>query len=485
MPTSRTRRLLKLLAVALTASAMTLIPLYADAQRKSSKRASTSRQTTKPVTSAQLKKQKEAAERQIRETRQQIQANERQVKKSLADLGKVNGDISVIRKDIRKSERQISTLSSRISSLRKEIDSNQKEIDLMREEYLKAIKSMRLNRGNDSPLAFIFASESFSQAMRRVRYMRKYAEWRDKTTSRLQARTDTLEVRRKQLAEATDAEKKILSKRQNDETRLSAEQKKQENLVAELKKNGKALNSILSQKQAEANDLGSKIADVIAQEQRKAAEERAAREKAEKERLALEKAEREKAEREKAEREKAEPVKKERERTLADNNKKDLPKANTDYAEARRRTPRSTTPSSTSNDFASMRGKLPLPVSGSFTVTTPFGRQEMPDMKNVFFDNPGIDARVAPGATAKAVYDGKVSGVYLLSGFNTVVIVNHDNYYTVYGNLKSAQVKAGEEVKAGQAIGPLANDEDGDGMIHFEVWRNREKLNPLDWLRSR
>lgn len=107
-------------------------------------------------------------------------------------------------------------------------------------------------------------------------------------------------------------------------------------------------------------------------------------------------------------------------------------------------------------------------------------------MPDVQYDNPGIDAETSPGASAVAVYGGKVSGVYMLDGFGTVVIVNHGGYYTVYGNLASAAVRVGDSVKQGQTLGRVGS-EDGDsshGSIHFEVWRNREKLDPLGWIRG-
>ncbi|MDE5974988.1 MAG: M23 family metallopeptidase, partial [Muribaculaceae bacterium] len=136
-------------------------------------------------------------------------------------------------------------------------------------------------------------------------------------------------------------------------------------------------------------------------------------------------------------------------------------------------------------NFANMRGSLPRPVSGSFRVTSRFGRQSLPDLPDVVYDNPGIDAETSSGAAALAVYQGKVSGVYMIPGYHTVVIVNHGNYYTVYGNISSPTVKVGDTVNAGHKLGSLAPDEDdrSHSSIHFEVWRNREKLNPLEWIR--
>ncbi|MCM1370230.1 MAG: M23 family metallopeptidase [Candidatus Amulumruptor caecigallinarius] len=100
------------------------------------------------------------------------------------------------------------------------------------------------------------------------------------------------------------------------------------------------------------------------------------------------------------------------------------------------------------------------------------------------YDNPGIDAEVASGASARAVFGGKVSGVYMLPGFSTVVIVNHGGYYTVYGNIAAAAVKQGDVVKQGQNLGRLAADENDSShsLIHFEVWKNRDKLDPLQWI---
>ncbi len=118
-------------------------------------------------------------------------------------------------------------------------------------------------------------------------------------------------------------------------------------------------------------------------------------------------------------------------------------------------------------------------------MTSQFGRHSLPELPDVMYDNPGIDAETSAGASAQAVYGGRVSGVYVIPGFSTVVIVNHGNYYTVYGNIASPSVKVGDVVKQGQAIGKLAPSEDdpSHSSIHFEVWKNRDKFNPLDWIR--
>ena len=157
-----------------------------------------------------------------------------------------------------------------------------------------------------------------------------------------------------------------------------------------------------------------------------------------------------------------------------------------DYASARKRRPRGeAAASSSAADFATMRGSLPRPVSGAFRITSQFGRHSLPDLPDVMYDNPGIDAEVSSGASALAVYAGTVSGVYMIPGFSTVVIVNHGDYYTVYGNLGSSAVKVGDRVKQGQTLGKVTTDPDNPGHseIHFEVWKGKEKQNPAAWIK--
>lgn len=160
-----------------------------------------------------------------------------------------------------------------------------------------------------------------------------------------------------------------------------------------------------------------------------------------------------------------------------------------DYAKARGRQPRKDSSSAASSaaksGFAAMKGSLPRPVSGAFKIISQFGKHALADLPSVVYDNPGIDAEVSAGAHAQAVYDGKVSGIYVVPGYNTVVIVSHGDYYTVYGNLSAASVKTGDSIKAGQKLGALAKDPDNGRRttIHFEVWHNREKQNPAAWIR--
>ncbi len=490
-------------------------------RRKTGTAQSSSRNTVKNETSADVKKRQEATQKEIKLTEQQIKENEKSIKKGLNEIGKLEGDIAVSKKKIEETSGKINSLSTQITSLEGGIVKNESELKKLRDEYLNAVKKMRVARKNKSELAFIFASDNFHQALRRMRYLKQFSAWKDRQSEEIGSKTAELKHQRDQLASAKAEQDKALKLQQSEQANLQQQYGRQDALVAQLRANGKALQTHLSKKQAEANELRNRISALIAAEEK--ARQEAAK-KAEQERLAKEQAR--KAAEEKARNEqqlaqnesggkgktsenaggKTDKKKSAKEETSRkkdsasatkgkETNKKEDSK---NYADARKRTPRSESGSQNSSskatagntesvkgNFLSMKGSLPRPVSGHFKVTSNFGRQALPDLPDVVYDNPGIDAEVSSGASALAVYNGKVSGVYMIPGYNTVVIVNHGNYYTVYGNISNPSVKVGDSVNVGQALGKLAPDEDdtSHSSIHFEVWRNREKLNPMEWLR--
>lgn len=500
-----------------------------------------SRSSTGKETSADLKKRQEQTQREIRQTKEQIQANEAAVKKNLGELNRLEGDIDQSRERVATAARQVQSTAKKIEGLESRIAKDEASLERLRAEYLKAVKKVRGKRKSTSMLAFLFSSGSFNQAVRRMRYLKQFSEWREKKSSELKAGVELLARQRDELSRTKNMHDQALRRETEARDALQQQFKRQDAIVVELRKNGDALRSHLANKQAEANALKNRVAAIIAEEQRRAEAERQAREaaerKAEAERRAREEAEMlARAEREaeaeraaqaqqqvKEETPKQQPERKRAENKAAKQGKdktgkqtaKRSPKkkevaaevkpvkkeevkqksssGGTDYAEARRRKPRGKTDSpavassgtAKGGGFENMRGSLPRPVGGAFRVTSRFGRHSLPDMPDVVFDNPGIDAEVAQGAAAQAVYPGKVSGVYMVPGFATVVIVSHGNYYTVYGNLSSTSVKVGDTVKQGQALGRVAPGEDdaSHGSIHFEVWKNRDKQDPMLWIR--
>lgn len=138
-----------------------------------------------------------------------------------------------------------------------------------------------------------------------------------------------------------------------------------------------------------------------------------------------------------------------------------------------------------SGSFESNKGKLPFPVTGNYRIVRPFGRQKHPELKYVETNNMGIDIEADQGAMAVAIFDGKVSAIFKQPGFNNIVMVRHGNYLTVYAGLASINVKTGDTVKGGQAIGTIFSDIEDENrtLLHFEIRKERQELNPELWLK--
>lgn len=518
----------------------------AKSQSTKSKAAQTKPNSTK--SKAELTKMQKSAQEEVKKTREEIRKNEHEIQKSLNELSILEDGIAVSKKETETLSAEVGKLSTKISGLEANIEKNTKELERIRGEYLKAVKKMRISRKKNSGMVYLFSAKNLAQAERRMRYLKEFSEWKDKKTKEISAKVESLRVQNEQLQHAKKDKDIMLGRELKAQKKLNEQKGQQDLIIKDLKANGEALKEHLAKKQSEVNMLNNQVAAVIAEEQRKAEEQRrkkaeadrlaaerkarereaaerkAAEEKATAERLAQEKAEREK-EAAKKEVAKNEPVKKEtpkKETTQKEVAKKDskTSEGNLDYAKARNRkprdpkqtskkaepkkeiakqqapkkeepkkeTPKTSAPKkeeSQSGGFAAMRGALPRPVGGAFRVTGKFGRHSLPDLPNVTYDNPGIDVEVAKGATVSSVYQGTVSGVYVLPGFSTVVIISHGDYYTVYGNLASASVKVGDNVKQGHALGRLTEDADNPGhsSLHFEVWKGREKVNPSNWIK--
>jgi septal ring factor EnvC (AmiA/AmiB activator) len=133
--------------------------------------------------------------------------------------------------------------------------------------------------------------------------------------------------------------------------------------------------------------------------------------------------------------------------------------------------------------FEGRRGHLRWPVAGG-KIISHFGTQENPSIHTVT-QNPGIDISVGAGSTVYSIADGEVSAIWWLPSFGNLVIINHKNgYRSVYAHLSDISVSENESVSEGEAIGKSGEALSGP-MLHFEIWKDREKLDPEQWLGQR
>lgn len=417
----------------------------------------------------QLEKQRKEALAAIELTNRLLKETAETAQTSLNRLNLLTQQIVSRKKVISLLNQEIREIDNQMAGMRREINKLEKELGNKRANYGKSIKSLYTRRSSQDKLLFIFSAESFTQSLRRMRYLREYADWQKRQAADIIEKQK--EITRKQSAlEKTKAEKQsLLGNREEEHKKLQSEEATQKETVQDLNRKQKELRAQLAKKKKQADALNRQIEKQIAEEIARAeAEARAERERAERARRAREKAAAAANTTGKAADETV-PEAPIREERVADT------KGGYAMTKAEKRL---------SDDFAGNRGRLPYPVSGRHTVVATFGEQQHQELKYVRTNNNGIDIQTSPGGEARAVFNGVVTRVFVVPGYNNSVIIRHGNYLTVYSNLSDVYVKAGDTVSTRQAIGRIFSDtENGNATIlHFQLWKEKTKLNPQPWL---
>jgi len=130
------------------------------------------------------------------------------------------------------------------------------------------------------------------------------------------------------------------------------------------------------------------------------------------------------------------------------------------------------------------RTRFPWPLEGQ--VLTRFGMQRHPQFGTMVYRR-GIEIQAHEGESVRAVRDGQVAYADWHKGYGKLMILDHGNgFYTLYGNLSRIDLNKGERAAGGQVIG-LAGDTGSlkGSKLYFEIRRNGEAQDPLQWLAKR
>lgn len=453
----------------------------------------------KPVRSSdKVRQEQRDTRRRINRTKSEISENTARTRKGLRQLNEIEADIAVRQEAINRTGARIDQLNSSIALLSDSVDLIENNIGRLKKDYAESLRAMRRQRQTLNPFSYLFSAENFAQAFRRVRYIRELGSWRHSKTLRLNEAATTLRTAKARLdsvrSRVADEQSGMLAaKSQLDKRRGEAAA-----LVDELKKEGRTLNAELRRQQKQLDELNRELDRAIAEEVRRAEEERR--------RKAAEEERRRKAAEDEERRKAAEEARRQqKQQTPSDKDNKSKDKNNTDKdthpaqpaQTSQTRKPeqtRKTAPSGESGfaeqerkltgDFEANKGRLLFPVSGKYTITGAYGRHTRPGT-NVVLDNNGIDISVPQGTGARAVFSGEVVSVFKVKGTGFyAVLVRHGRYISVYSKLSSYSVRNGQQVKAGQNLGTVFTDPElGTTVLHFELRREAATLNPLEWVK--
>jgi murein hydrolase activator len=328
----------------------------------------------------------------------------------------------------------------------------QKQFELEKFRMRKTIAKAYKTRKSANELAFVFASSSFRQALRRLKYLKKLSEYRSFLIARIEESKDSVKAGLTAL-EKTKADKKVIIQDEvSEKNNLEKDKKEKASVVKLLAGEEKQLKKKIRNNEAAIAKLNSSISRLIA------VEIEAARKKAV-----------------------AAAAKTSSGSNQGKTSKTDAKTEKGSSKSAESKVTLTPEARELSNSFAANTGALPWPVEKGY-ISQSFGVHAHPDLSGITMINNGIDITTTEGSKARSVFKGKVSAIINIPGQEKAVLVNHGEYFTVYSRLTEVYVKRGDEVTAKQNLGVVWTDEDGKTILQFQVWKGQVKQNPSSWL---
>jgi septal ring factor EnvC (AmiA/AmiB activator) len=381
-----------------------------------------------------IKKKERALERlrnEIDAYEQRIRESEKKEKVTLDRLDNYEKQSNLVRSLLSELIDEEEQLQTSIALTTDNITFLGKQLSFLKLHYAKYVTSV-YKFGRVYDLETLLSSKSINQLYIRIEYLKRFSDQRKKDLVKIQEKHRLLEIEKADLQVKLQEQQEVIADKQKEENFLQQKKQKRSLALKEIRKDKAVMKKELVRKTQAAQELENLITDLVEKERiRKEREAELARERAaERERLKLKKIE--------------EP------------------------------------PAETGTPFESRKGRLPWPVSAG-TVVAHFGNHVHPVLKTIT-QNTGIDISIKSGAPVKSVADGEVAMIHWLPSYGNLVILRHPGgYHTVYAHLSDISVTEGQKVKDGAVIAKSGDSVSGS-ILHFEVWKEKDKQNPEAWL---
>lgn len=394
----------------------------------------------------ELENKKTQIQKDIDYTNQLLNITKKSKSNSLVHLVTLNKKITYRSEMISTISTEIHGVDKEIGSVSTNIDSLNNRLDRLKKQYASMLYYAYKNQSSYTKLMFIFSSDDFNQAFKRIYYLRQLSDYRLRQRDLIVELQDSLNGKKSNLQNVREDKNKLLTTQERQIKELDKEKNEQVNVLNSLASKEKKLRADLKEKQKKQQQLSAKIEEIIKREIEAARE--AARKKA-------------------------------ASTSTASKSTKNVVGVNS--AAVLLNTPETI---KLSADFENNKGQLPWPVEKGI-ISSSFGRHAHPVWHDVYVNNNGVDINSSKGAKARAIFDGRVITVFMVFG-KYAVLIQHGEYFTLYSNLENVFVKKDDKVITKQPIGTVqTNEDEGKTELHLEIWRGGNKMDPEGWIASR
>lgn len=385
------------------------------------------------VNSSFSQKTKKQLEKEKKENLKKIQEASKVLEQTKVDENATLGQLSAINEKVRAQQQLVRTINNEIKYAQRDITENQalitslnNDVESLKSEYAKMVYEASKTDNGYHELLFIFSSESLMEIYLRYKFLEEYAEARKKQTQQIIKVSKELSVQNEMLVIKKAEKEELLSSVLVESQNLTSVKKEKNDILIELKGRESEIKKELEKRAESVKKLEKLIENLLKAEIAKA-------------------------------------------RKSSTTNKGTGALGLTPEAKL------------LSNSFAENQGRLIWPVEYGF-ISHRFGKHDHPDIPGVKVDNLGVDVQTKKSALVRSVFDGKVTAVAVVPGMQSVVMIQHGEFFTVYAKVEDVKVKMGDVVSRKDVIGTVHTKSDGVSEIQFQVWKTNAKLNPEKWM---
>ncbi|SHI65890.1 Septal ring factor EnvC, activator of murein hydrolases AmiA and AmiB [Mesonia phycicola] len=377
-------------------------------------------------TRAKLEKQRLALRKEISQISSLLANNKQKQQSVLTQVEDLDKRIRATESLIRVTNQEANLLTKEINTNINKIEKLRKDLEKLKEDYAKMIQKSYKSKSNQSRIMFLFSSENFLQAYKRLQYMKQYTAYRKKQGIQIQEQTQLLQKLNKDLVEQRKAKEELLAQNRITQSKLQEDKKQQQELVASIRKKSGDFELELKKKQQEVSRIDREIDRLIKE-------------------------------------------------AIAAENKK---KGSTSTSEFKL-TPEAKVLAA---NFTANKGKLPWPVK-SGVVSMKFGTHPHPIVKSVQVKSDGVRIETNEDEPVRVVFNGEVFKIQAIKGANKAIFVIHGDYLSVYNNLSEINVEVGDKLTTNQVIGRVGKGTaTGRPTLSFLIYKNTQALNPAHWI---
>ena len=373
-----------------------------------------------------LEKQKKLLQAEIKQINTLLFNNSKREKSILSQVEDLNVKISVRTELVKVNNQQANLLTQQINVNQRDITNLRKELEELKKDYAEMIQKSYKSKSSQNRLMFLFSSEDFLQAYKRIQYMKQYTNFRKKQGEEITQKTKTLQSLNKVLLEQKAQKEALVMENREAQQELQQERRSQQRLIRGLKSKSRSLAIEIKQKQRKAAEIDKVIERLIKE-------------------------------------------------AIAASNKASGKSFNNAFA---------LTPESKllAANFVANKGKLPWPVEKGIVIQR-YGTQPHPVVKTTMIKSNGVTIATTPKSEARAVFEGEVMTILSFKGSNPTILIKHGNYITTYKNMGKVYVKKGDKVKAKQPIGEIfTHPQTGKTTLQFSVFNALKPQNPKSWI---